>query len=125
MKKENEIDTVFLTTGANYPDALSIGPIAADYSAPILFTEKDKLNEETKNTINTWNISYIFIVGGTGVISDSVEKELKAMGKNVLRIAGSDRYETSLKIADNFKEYMNPEYITIATGSNFPDALAG
>lgn len=115
---------VFLTTGANYPDALSIGPIAADYGCPILFSDKNVLSADTKNAILKWGIENVFIIGGTGAISKSVEDQLKAMGQNVARISGEDRYETSLKIADEFLENMDPDYITIATGANFPDALA-
>lgn len=39
----------------------------------------------------------------------------------IKRIAGSDRYETSLEIAREF----NSKNIVIASGENFPDALSG
>lgn len=121
----HEFDTVILATGSNYPDALSVGPISGGSAIPILFTDQNKLSEASKNFINKYNIKYVAIIGGTSVISSSVENELTAMGKNTKRISGANRYETSLQIGEVFKNYTNPDYITLATGSNFPDALAG
>jgi len=47
----------------------------------------------------------------------------------VTRIGGKTRYDTSTKIADYYKEKINGgaafESVIIATGENFPDALAG
>ncbi len=43
----------------------------------------------------------------------------------VMRIAGEDRYETAVEIAKTgFEEGYTPE-VVLATGQNFPDALAG
>lgn len=47
---------------------------------------------------------------------------------NIYRIAGSTRYETSLKIAEAIKAELKLEKfetVIIADGRNFPDALAG
>lgn len=43
--------------------------------------------------------------------------------ENIVRIKGADRYETSLAVAEYFD--LSGHNICIATGSNFPDALAG
>ena len=46
----------------------------------------------------------------------------------VLRIYGKDRYKTSLKVAEYYKEIEGLdkfEAVVIATGGNFPDALTG
>lgn len=125
LRKYEEVSTVFLTTGADYPDALSAGPAAAVTGAPILFTDKNTLSAETKTAIKNWNIGKVIIAGGTGVVSQNVENEIESMGKTVERIAGKDRYETSLKIGSAFSSKLCSYYVTIATGINFPDALAG
>lgn len=46
---------------------------------------------------------------------------------NVQRIAGNDRYETSLKIADATKEYSSQKFgiVILASGKSYPDALTG
>lgn len=125
LRKYEDVSTVFLATGANYPDALSAGPAAAVTRSPILFTETNKLSIETKTAIKNWNISKVVIAGGTGVVSLSVENEIKSMGKTVQRVSGKNRYDTSLKIAGTFNFNLPSYYVTIATGANFPDALAG
>lgn len=45
-----------------------------------------------------------------------------AFGAEENRIAGTDRYDTSLKIAQQY--FPQPQTIMVATGKNFPDALA-
>nr|WP_081468532.1 cell wall-binding repeat-containing protein [Desulfosporosinus orientis] len=42
--------------------------------------------------------------------------------ENIIRIGGADRYATSLAIAQYFNS--GSQDICIATGNNFPDALA-
>ena len=47
---------------------------------------------------------------------------------SVARIAGSGRYETGYKVADEYKEILGVEKfdaVVVATGKNFADALAG
>jgi len=64
----------------------------------------------------------LFIVGGLGAISQSVEDALKAAGISTIeRIYGADRYETSVKIAEKMG---SPAQAVLATGSDFPDALS-
>ena len=47
----------------------------------------------------------------------------------IMRISGNTRYETSMKIADYYKENLNEgkkfDSVVIATGENFPEELAG
>ena len=46
----------------------------------------------------------------------------------VIRVAGGNRYETGIKIADTYKEVLGVDSfdaVVIATGKNFADALAG
>ena len=54
---------------------------------------------------------------------------IPVLTKEVLRLGGATRYETSLKIADYYKDKVNSgakfASVVIVTGQNFPDALAG
>jgi len=43
--------------------------------------------------------------------------------ENIVRIGGADRYATSLAVAEYFN--LGSRTVCIATGNNFPDALAG
>ncbi len=92
---------------------------------PILLTVRDSLPQATRDALNNLpSINNIVIVGGEAVISGAVETELINRGLNVQRIMGADRYETAVELA---REYLPPavEEVFIATGLNFPDALAG
>lgn len=124
VKKVKAFDTVALATQNNFPDALAITPYSAKETMPILFSGKDKLRDDTRAALLSWEIKKVVIAGGTGVISQAVEDDLKKMGLNVTRLAGEDRYDTALAIV---KHYENTPYtkITLATGLNYPDALTG
>ena len=75
-----DVDTILLTSGEDYPDALCAGPLASSKNAAILLTKSKTLNEDTKEYIkvNT-NIKNIIIVGGERSISSSVEDELRTL----------------------------------------------
>jgi len=110
-----------IASGDDFPDALCGAPLAGKYDAPILLTSKYTLESQTKKELTRLNVQSVFIIGGTGVISSGVEQEIKNMGIRVTRIAGQDRYETSVKVAEKM-DYVDKAII--ATGDNFPDALS-
>lgn len=112
---------VVLSSGEQFPDALSAGPLASKLNAPILLTGKSKLNSYTYNEIVRLKARNIYIIGGTGAISSSIESYLKIKKYSVTRIGGVNRYDTSVKIAAYLR---SPGEIFIATGENFPDAIS-
>ncbi len=113
--------TAIIATGLNYPDALSISSYAAYNQIPILLVNKDFIPDSTAQALTSLDIEQTIIVGGTGVVSSSVEGSLP----NPLRIGGTDRYDTARKIAERYFLYFpGSDNIFIATGENFPDALA-
>lgn len=117
---------IVLAYGENYPDALSISSIAAEMQYPILLVQKDGLSDAVKNEIAAIKPTKVYIIGGEGVIGATVESQVAQITSldkaNIVRIAGADRYETSLAVAQYFNLSGN---VCIATGNNFPDALAG
>ncbi len=124
-REEMEYDTIFLASGLDFPDALSAAAYAARLGRPILLNGKTTLSASIKTLLSDRpEISHAIIVGGTSAISIDVENELKSLGISVDRIAGSNRYNTSLAMADAFW-YEDCYEIFLATGTNFPDALAG
>jgi putative cell wall-binding protein len=114
-------DNVVLTTGEDFPDSLCAAPLASKLNAPLLLTYKDSLNAFTKNEIIRLKPKNIYIIGGKGVVSQAIENQLKSMNLNIIRIGGSDRYETSIMIA-KFLGKANRIFVT--TGENFPDSLS-
>lgn len=112
---------IVVATGADFPDALSIAPIAANKKMPIILTSKNKLSDDTKVYLSSSNISKCYIIGGENVIDNSVLNSLT----NAERISGDNRYETNIAILNKFKEDFHFNTIYVATGSDFPDALSG
>ncbi len=113
--------TVFLTTGLNFADAVAASSPAAIKGSPILLTHPDKLSEDTADYLegNEASIEDIHVIGGEAAVEDDVMGE--AGGTN--RVFGANRWETGTAIAEEFFE--DPVKATLATGLEFPDALAG
>jgi putative cell wall-binding protein len=115
---------VFIASGENFPDALSIASAAASRGYPIILSRKNALPNGVENYLSRQQPSEVFIIGGTGVISPSVESNIKAIlpAASVTRIAGQDRFETSSAAYEQF--FPNPSSIYIASGMDFADALS-
>jgi len=120
----NRSSTALVATGLNYADALAAAPFCAAKGMPVLFTGKGALNADTKAALKKWGITNVIIAGESDVVSAQAENEMKAMGISVTRIGGADRYETAVKMANYFGKtgFSN---VLLATGTDFPDALAG
>lgn len=103
--------------GLNFPDVLSVSAYAAKNGIPILLTRTDKLPAETAVALESTTKTHV--IGSTGAVGEAVFNSLP----NPVRYGGKNRYETGLEV--NNKLMMGTEKAFIATGSNFPDALAG
>ena len=119
IKEFKDADTCIIASGENFADSLSIGAYATKNGYPIVLVQKNKINDVTKQALKDSKIKKCYIVGGENSVSKSLEKELPQV---IERIAGNDRYETSLKIADKF--YKNAEGAYLASGEVFADSLA-
>ena len=119
-------DTVVLAYGMNYADALAGVTIASAMNAPILLTNTDSLPRQTTNAIEKLGAKNVIILGGTGVISETVENTLKQQKLNTERIAGSTRFETAVKIAEKIGSLTRkaPKELFFVYANNFADALS-
>ena len=118
-------ENVVLASGFNFADALSAGQLASALDAPLLLSSQNKLDSQTKNEINRLKAKKVYVVGGDNAISKTgIDTTLKSEKIDVTRLEGQDRYSTSQKVMEKTKEIINPEYLLIASGKNFPDALA-
>jgi len=119
------LPVAFVATGANFPDALAAGPAAATSGGPVLLTRSSVLPQPTRDELARLQPSSIVVLGGTGVVSDAVLSELRGYSASVSRIAGADRYATAAAISAAYFRSVPVDVAYIATGANFPDALAG
>lgn len=121
-------NTVIVASGANYADALSIGPWAYATSSPIVLTKGDgTLSDEAVKAINEDpEIINVLVVGGTSVVSPAIELQLHERSYIYTRLAGTDRYTTSRDIAEwAVKTGLSWNAPAVASGKDFPDALTG
>lgn len=121
----NESDNVVLASGYNFADALSAGQLAAALNAPLILSN-DQLDSRTSDEIAKLKPKNIYIVGGETALSSNIEESVKSVVNdiNIERLKGNDRYETSVKVMEKTKEFVDAEYLLIASGKNFPDALS-
>jgi len=120
------VDTAYLSTGLNFPDALAASPVSAKTRRPILLTEKDKLSPPTRSVLLDLKIKKVVILGGTATVGTAVETQLKAAGISVSRIEGATRYNTAINVAHHGVTLgMTWNSLGLASGDSFADALSG
>lgn len=115
-------ETVVISRGGDFPDALAGAPLAYQEDAPILLTPDDKLTGELRTEIKRLNPKTAVILGSENAVSQAIENELSNMGMKINRIGGDDRFETAELIAKQL--HSNSKEAVVALGMDFPDALA-
>ncbi|AKN33454.1 amidase [Clostridium carboxidivorans P7] len=119
---------VILVNGYGYPDAVSATPLAKLLGAPILLTAGgDTLESEVAATIQNLGATNIYIVGGKGVVSTSIEKTLKNK-YTVERIAGvndTTRMGTNAEVAKKVLSLSGQKSAVLVNGQDgYADALS-
>jgi putative cell wall-binding protein/sugar lactone lactonase YvrE len=104
---------VILATGANFPDALSGGAAAAHIGGVVVLTNGSNIPSDTAGYLSAHQSSKVYALGGPAASAD----------RSATSFVGVDRYETSTKVAAAF--FSQPTVVAVASGQNYPDALAG
>ncbi|MFX0539153.1 cell wall-binding repeat-containing protein [Ornithinimicrobium sp. Y1847] len=115
------ISTVYVTSGANFPDALSAAAVAGKEAMPVLLTAPDNLSAATRSALAELRPGRIVIVGGGGAVSLKVRNQLSGYAPTT-RVTGEDRYAVSAAMASGYAAGQRRVYIT--SGEAFPDALS-
>ena len=119
-------DTAFFVYYNDFADALSVSSIAAAGRLPILYIRgTGEIDQYTKSYLaaREEKLKYAIIIGGPKLISENAEKNLKAYSESQPRVYGSNRYMTNLYVNQVFSDMTSAP--CLATGTAFPDALAG
>ena len=111
-------NTGVIASGQVFPDALSVGTFASRDGYPILLVKKNFVPDQVVRAIKDLDINKTYIAGGTNTISKSTEAKLPGV---LERMAGKDRYETSVAIAKS--KFKDSREAFIASGEEFADAL--
>jgi putative cell wall-binding protein/streptogramin lyase len=126
---------VYVATGLNFPDALSASPLATYEGDPILLATDAGLSPASQAALSdAWFLDddvELVLLGGPDVVPGIVETQAEAAlsGSTVTttRLAGPTRYETAIEIARYGTGELGMAWTrpALATGLDFPDALAG
>ena len=113
---------LLIATGRDFADSLS----ASATGLPILLVngkEGKHLSAEQKNLLKNVD-GELYVIGGESAVPAALVAEIEAAsGKEVTRIAGESRYETSVEIAAEFLSEATSAVVAYA--STFPDGLCG
>ncbi|MER3389465.1 MAG: cell wall-binding repeat-containing protein [Microcella sp.] len=124
---------VYIANGLNYPDALSAGPAAAHLGGALLLVRPTSIPADVQAELRRLTPERIVVVGGLGAVSSRVESQLRTFVADprtqVSRLGGANRYDTGFAVVgDAFRgDDAIPEQteaIFLASGANYPDALA-
>ena len=120
-----QVDHVYVATGEgnNFPDALTGSALAGAEGAPVLLVRGDSVPGAVTEVLSSLGDPEVTVLGGPRAVSEAVAEELGA----TQRLAGSNRYGTAIAVAQQFGySAENPAPgVHVATGLNYPDALAG
>lgn len=119
-------ESVIIANGFSFPDALAGVSLSGTLNAPILLTaNKAEPEKAIMDEIERLRARNVYILGGNAAVNESIEAELSKSAQ-VVRLAGQNRYETAVKIAEKLGEISGkqPDNVFFACSQNFPDALS-
>ncbi len=118
---------IIITSGNEFADGLGASTVAALNGYPVILSDVYEIPLESQETLKKVKPSKVYIIGGDTIISNNVKDKVKKLcgisDDKIVRIWGEDRYTTSINIAKYFQ--MDGSNITLSSGEDFPDALAG
>ena len=117
---------VFVGSGVDFPDSLGGAAGASILGGTLLLTSPTSLPAETTTALKRIKPSDVFVLGGTGAISNTVFNQVKtAVGSAVpvTRLGGTNRFDTAAKVSAAVAPSATEAFL--ANGLSYPDALAG
>jgi hypothetical protein len=93
--------TVVLAEGVTGADALAAGWWTSFWQVPVLLHDgSNRLPGQTDDALITREIDHVVVLGGTARIPETVVDQVRQRtGAEIVRIAGDDRYATSVQMA--------------------------
>ncbi|MCL9665754.1 cell wall-binding repeat-containing protein [Curtobacterium albidum] len=114
-------DTLYVATGAKFPDALVAGAAAGSSHAPLLLVPGDAPTADaaTLATVRGLHPRRIVVAGGS--VSAGIITALRTIA-TVDQLTGPDRYQAA--VAVNLDRYPTAGHAFLVNGEDFPDALS-
>lgn len=118
---------VAVALGTSWPDAVSAGTLAGSGDrVPTLLATATGVPAPTLQGLRDLQARRVILIGGTGVIGEAVADRLRGEGYDVTRVAGPNRFATSVEVAEDAlgRAGGTTRPVLLASGAAFPDALA-
>lgn len=116
-----------LTTGLNFPDAVTATSLSRLRVAPVYLTvSRGTVEPSVLASMKARKVTHVTLIGGVGALPNSIVTSLRKEGISVDRIAGNDRFETATRVAQTIMRQPGSriDKVFVVDGMNFPDALA-
>ena len=124
-------DAVVVASGEAFPDALTASTLAQAYSAPLLLASSQGLPPAVEAELRRLRgtrkpAPQVLIIGGSEAVTSAVDAQVRSMGFPSRRIAGTNRYETAVKVATEVQNKRGgyPTHAYVVSGETFADALS-
>ena len=129
VMKGRNFNAVVVANGDNYADALSGAYLAKVKNAPLILVNENNMEEAKKfiydhlsKRVRKWQAkSQVYLLGGERVVPEAMKTELEEYF-DIKRIAGSDRFETNLKILKEAN--VRSGDLLVCSGVGYADSLA-
>lgn len=118
-------DTVVISSGEGFADALGGGASAAIQSGVLMLTRGASLPTETRDALVNIGPSNVQVLGSALAVSDAVIASIQTAlpSASVTRVAGPGRADTAAEVSKvTFPSGTDEVFLT--NGLNYPDALA-
>ncbi|MDI6843789.1 MAG: cell wall-binding repeat-containing protein [Anaerosomatales bacterium] len=117
---------VVLASGEQFPDALAGSALAGAVKGPLLLTRSGSLPDVVKTEIGRLKPTKVYVLGGTGAVSDEVLGAVKSVVPSavVTRVAGADRYDTAAEVAALARSLKPTTKAFVVSGESWADAAA-
>ncbi|WP_203137761.1 cell wall-binding repeat-containing protein [Microbacterium sp. JZ31] len=114
----------YVATGREFPDALSASAAAGSLGGAVVLVDGagTSVDAATRSLVSALRSKQIRVAGGTGAVSARIATQLGSVAP-VVRLAGQDRYQTSVAIGKH--AFPTASEVSFAVGTDFADALAG
>lgn len=108
------------------PDGVAAGAAAGAVGAPVLYTNPDALAPTVAAWLRTQSrIRRVYVMGGAAAVGEGVVADLRALGIDVVRVAGPTRVQTALALASRTELFPVGGSVVIAAASSWADAVTG
>ncbi|RKD76493.1 N-acetylmuramoyl-L-alanine amidase [Sinobaca qinghaiensis] len=115
--------SVIIARSDHPADALASAGLVAKTGAPVLLSKKGSLDSRLTAEIKRLGAKQVYLLGGTGAISGSVESSLKSQGVSVKRVSGDTRYTTAQSV-NKEAGLGSASTAILVNGSTVADALS-